>query len=172
MNQMWNISRVIAKRLKMSSLTFAKTFSPSLISISSLTLPQGKLPSSTTRCDNKNTLLSCTIIICKWNSIWSEICRKGDYYRYLAEFKTEQERKEAAEQSLKGYEVSNMFFFSNTSRLGELWSDASVLIRLQHKLQALSFLRPIRFVLALLLTSLFSTTRSWTLLKGLNLKHQ
>ncbi|GAB2297135.1 Growth-regulating factor 12 [Dionaea muscipula] len=33
--------------------------------------------------------------------------RKGDYYRYLAEFKTEQERKEAAEQSLKGYEAAS-----------------------------------------------------------------
>jgi hypothetical protein len=32
-------------------------------------------------------------------------CRKGDYYRYLAEFKTDQERKEAAEESLKGYEA-------------------------------------------------------------------
>ncbi|KAJ0094419.1 hypothetical protein Patl1_16667 [Pistacia atlantica] len=30
---------------------------------------------------------------------------KGDYYRYLAEFKTDQERKESAEQSLKGYEA-------------------------------------------------------------------
>ncbi|KAG8383041.1 hypothetical protein BUALT_Bualt05G0143200 [Buddleja alternifolia] len=32
---------------------------------------------------------------------------KGDYYRYLAEFKTDQERKEAAELSLKGYEASS-----------------------------------------------------------------
>ncbi|XWS64195.1 hypothetical protein CRYUN_Cryun06bG0165400 [Craigia yunnanensis] len=31
---------------------------------------------------------------------------KGDYYRYVAEFKTDQERKEAAEQSLKGYEAA------------------------------------------------------------------
>ncbi|KAI4387529.1 hypothetical protein MLD38_005355 [Melastoma candidum] len=31
---------------------------------------------------------------------------KGDYFRYLAEFKTDQERKEAAEQSLKGYEAA------------------------------------------------------------------
>ncbi|KAG1347817.1 14-3-3-like protein GF14 iota [Cocos nucifera] len=31
---------------------------------------------------------------------------KGDYYRYLAEFKTDQERKEAAEQSLKGYQAA------------------------------------------------------------------
>ncbi|XP_057481568.1 14-3-3-like protein GF14 iota [Actinidia eriantha] len=30
---------------------------------------------------------------------------KGDYFRYLSEFKTDQERKEAAEQSLKGYEA-------------------------------------------------------------------
>ncbi|KAM0961559.1 hypothetical protein ACFX13_021254 [Malus domestica] len=32
---------------------------------------------------------------------------KGDYYRYLAEFKTDQDRKEAAEQSLKGYEAAS-----------------------------------------------------------------
>lgn len=32
-------------------------------------------------------------------------CRKGDYYRYLAEFKSGSEKKEAAEQSLKAYEV-------------------------------------------------------------------
>ncbi|XP_038994272.1 14-3-3-like protein GF14 iota [Hibiscus syriacus] len=31
---------------------------------------------------------------------------KGDYYRYVAEFKMDQERKEAAEQSLKGYEAA------------------------------------------------------------------
>ncbi|CAN1295651.1 14-3-3-like protein GF14 iota [Linum perenne] len=31
---------------------------------------------------------------------------KGDYFRYLAEFKTESERKDAAEKSLKGYEVT------------------------------------------------------------------
>ncbi|XWS69638.1 hypothetical protein CRYUN_Cryun04dG0196000 [Craigia yunnanensis] len=30
---------------------------------------------------------------------------KGDYYRYVAEFKSDKERKEAAEQSLKGYET-------------------------------------------------------------------
>ncbi|XP_052185879.1 14-3-3-like protein GF14 iota [Diospyros lotus] len=32
---------------------------------------------------------------------------KGDYFRYLAEFKTDQERKEAADQSLKGYEAAS-----------------------------------------------------------------
>ncbi|XP_057810759.1 14-3-3-like protein GF14 iota isoform X2 [Salvia miltiorrhiza] len=32
---------------------------------------------------------------------------KGDYYRYLAEFKTDEQRKEAAEQSLKGYEAAS-----------------------------------------------------------------
>lgn len=31
--------------------------------------------------------------------------RKGDYYRYLAEFKTGNERNEAADQSLKAYQV-------------------------------------------------------------------
>ncbi|CAA2998252.1 14-3-3 GF14 iota [Olea europaea subsp. europaea] len=32
---------------------------------------------------------------------------KGDYFRYLAEFKTDQERKEAADLSLKGYESAS-----------------------------------------------------------------
>ncbi|XP_020095029.1 14-3-3-like protein GF14 iota [Ananas comosus] len=32
---------------------------------------------------------------------------KGDYYRYLAEFKTDQERKEAADQSLKAYQAAS-----------------------------------------------------------------
>lgn len=32
-------------------------------------------------------------------------CRKGDYYRYLAEFKSGNEKKEAADQSMKAYEV-------------------------------------------------------------------
>lgn len=32
-------------------------------------------------------------------------CRKGDYYRYLAEFKAGDDRKEAADQSMKAYEV-------------------------------------------------------------------
>ncbi|CAM6069116.1 unnamed protein product [Sphagnum tenellum] len=32
---------------------------------------------------------------------------KGDYYRYLAEFKTGSERKEAADQSLKAYEAAS-----------------------------------------------------------------
>ncbi|CAI0463087.1 unnamed protein product [Linum tenue] len=33
--------------------------------------------------------------------------QKGDYFRYLAEFKTESEKKEAADQSLKGYEAAS-----------------------------------------------------------------
>jgi len=37
-------------------------------------------------------------------------CRKGDYYRYLAEFKTGNEKKEAADQSMKAYEVQFMLF--------------------------------------------------------------
>lgn len=36
--------------------------------------------------------------------------RKGDYFRYLAEFKTDEERKEAADQSLKGYEACLFVF--------------------------------------------------------------
>ncbi|KAE8700541.1 14-3-3-like protein D [Hibiscus syriacus] len=32
---------------------------------------------------------------------------KGDYYRYMAEFKTDDERKEAADQSLKAYQASS-----------------------------------------------------------------
>ncbi|KAI3497800.1 hypothetical protein L1887_33347 [Cichorium endivia] len=32
---------------------------------------------------------------------------KGDYFRYLAEFKTDEGRKEAADQSLKGYEAAS-----------------------------------------------------------------
>ncbi|KAJ9549061.1 hypothetical protein OSB04_021604 [Centaurea solstitialis] len=35
---------------------------------------------------------------------------KGDYFRYLAEFKTDEDRKEAAEQSLKGYEARSFLF--------------------------------------------------------------
>ncbi|CAI0463085.1 unnamed protein product [Linum tenue] len=35
------------------------------------------------------------------------LIRKGDYFRYLAEFKTESEKKEAADQSLKGYEAAS-----------------------------------------------------------------
>lgn len=31
--------------------------------------------------------------------------RKGDYYRYLAEFKAGDDHKEAADQSLRAYEV-------------------------------------------------------------------
>ncbi|KAH7567744.1 hypothetical protein JRO89_XS07G0137700 [Xanthoceras sorbifolium] len=40
----------------------------------------------------------------------AKICNdilKGDYYRYLAEFKSSEDRKEAAEQSLKSYEAAS-----------------------------------------------------------------
>jgi hypothetical protein len=50
--------------------------------------------------------LSCEIYEGIW--VW---CRKGDYYRYLAEFKSGNERKEAADQSLKAYEVCMPIFF-------------------------------------------------------------
>ena len=38
------------------------------------------------------------------------LCRKGDYYRYLAEFKTGAERKEAADESLKAYQVASFLY--------------------------------------------------------------
>jgi len=38
-------------------------------------------------------------------------CRKGDYYRYLAEFKSGNEKKEAADQSMKAYEVQFILFY-------------------------------------------------------------
>ncbi|CAI0557960.1 unnamed protein product [Linum tenue] len=34
-------------------------------------------------------------------------CRKGDYYRYLAEFKSSDERKEVADQSMKAYQAAS-----------------------------------------------------------------
>nr|KAJ0191683.1 hypothetical protein LSAT_V11C800407580 [Lactuca sativa] len=40
---------------------------------------------------------------------------KGDYFRYLAEFKTDQERKDASEMSLKGYEAHALLL------LGSVW---------------------------------------------------
>ncbi|KAI8026292.1 14-3-3-like protein GF14 iota [Camellia lanceoleosa] len=39
--------------------------------------------------------------------IMNSLERKGDYYWYLAEFKTDQERKEVVEQSLKGFEAAS-----------------------------------------------------------------
>lgn len=43
--------------------------------------------------------------------------RKGDYCRYLAEFKTDQERKEAADQSLKGYEASFVLLSAHVKQI-------------------------------------------------------
>ncbi|KAJ6776222.1 protein 14-3-3 DOMAIN-CONTAINING PROTEIN-RELATED [Salix koriyanagi] len=40
---------------------------------------------------------------------------KGDYYRYLAEFKSGTERKEAADQSLKAYEIATSTAASDLS---------------------------------------------------------
>lgn len=47
------------------------------------------------KCPDRET--GILILIC-----WG---RKGDYYRYLAEFKEGDDRTEAADQSLKAYEV-------------------------------------------------------------------
>ncbi|OMP04823.1 hypothetical protein COLO4_09263 [Corchorus olitorius] len=38
----------------------------------------------------------------------SELDVKGDYYRYLAEFKMGDERKEAADQSMKAYQFKDI----------------------------------------------------------------
>lgn len=35
-------------------------------------------------------------------------CRKGDYYRYLAEFKIGNDRKEVADHSMKAYQVGDL----------------------------------------------------------------
>jgi 14-3-3 protein epsilon len=42
---------------------------------------------------------------------------KGDYHRYLAEFKTGAERKEAAESTLTAYKSAQVFFFPQILRL-------------------------------------------------------
>ena len=39
--------------------------------------------------------------------VWGCGCRKGDYYRYLAEFKAGDEKKETADLSMKAYQVGN-----------------------------------------------------------------
>ncbi|KAF9607326.1 hypothetical protein IFM89_033914 [Coptis chinensis] len=40
---------------------------------------------------------------------------KGDYFRYLAKFKTEQDRKDVADQSLKGYQAASNTASTNLS---------------------------------------------------------
>ena len=42
-----------------------------------------------------------------FDSLTSFLCRKGDYLRYKAEFSTEQERNDAAEESLREYKTAS-----------------------------------------------------------------
>ena len=44
-------------------------------------------------------------------TVYSPLHRKGDYCRYLAEFKSGDHRKEAADESLKAYEVNLVGLF-------------------------------------------------------------
>lgn len=55
-------------------------------------------------------------------------CRKGDYYRYLAEFKSGDEKKEAAEQSLKAYEVYFSFPLFSCSKIENFHSEVETSI--------------------------------------------
>lgn len=49
-------------------------------------------------------------------------CRKGDYYRYLAEFKTGNEKKEAGDQSMKAYEVNFLYYCILFCILYQIWT--------------------------------------------------
>lgn len=80
------------------------------MSISFLRPPPGSPLFSTTRCEPNPRF--CGQDLVRWLGFFRGFlrnllfdCRKGDYYRYLAEFKAGNERKEAAEQSQKAYQV-------------------------------------------------------------------
>ena len=128
---------------------------------------------------------ACVLIIFGLWSIF--LChRKGDYYRYLAEFKSAEDRKEAADQSLKAYEVCFTWFLLLNLLLPLLLTSPApfyvFLILLYTELNCyLDFLLCCRLLLvpllliwpqliqsdlALLWTSLFFTMRSWTPLRG------
>ncbi|WVY99599.1 hypothetical protein V8G54_025669 [Vigna mungo] len=50
---------------------------------------------------------------------------KGDYYRYLAEFKTGNEKKEAADQSMKAYEASSVVVLGKSGNSSDLNASAT-----------------------------------------------
>ena len=76
----------------------------------SLMIHLEKLVSIACACSNY-TLLSYVIFFLPaldMTPILLNCCRKGDYYRYLAEFSTGTEKKAAADQSLMAYQVQNL----------------------------------------------------------------
>ena len=76
----------------------------------SLMIHLEKLVSIACACSNY-TLLSYVIFFLPaldMTPILLNCCRKGDYYRYLAEFSTGTEKKAAADQSLMAYQVQNV----------------------------------------------------------------
>lgn len=48
-----------------------------------------------------------------FHDIKTLFCRKGDYYRYLAEFKAADEKKEVADLSMKAYEVNQLLVITS-----------------------------------------------------------
>lgn len=83
------------------------------MSTSSLRRRPGNPLYSTIRCESDLKSSTCCFAgpsVLFWSEVTSWFDRrKADYYRYLAEFKAGNERKEVAEQSLAAYQVQDSF---------------------------------------------------------------